>query len=109
MINLAIGMLIGVAFVACLLIVKAQLRCRHCSVKDQTIGAQAGIVAQMKKEIEYLKDLLGRALVKQGTIAEDPAKLPAPAPAPEDPAALKEREQVEKAIKSGGEAFGVDE
>lgn len=95
------------ALLAALLIFKAQLRCRHCSVKDQTIGAQAGVSAQMGKEIDHLRGLLDRALVKQGTIGQDPTKRP-PA-APEDPGVIAERAQVEKAVKSGGEAFGVDE
>ena len=106
MIFFTIGFFSGFAILAGILISKANLRCRHCQVKDQTIGAQAGVSAQMAKEIEHLKTLLDRALVKQGTI--DPVKVQA-GTVPEDPGIQKEKDQVRKAVESGGEAFGADE
>lgn len=102
-----IGILSGIAFIAALLLLKVQVRCRHCQIKDQTIGAQSGVAAQMQKDSEYLKNLLDRALTKQGTIGVDPSNIPAPAP--EDPGIAAEKEQIQRAVKSGGEAFGVDE
>ena len=106
------GCLAGVANVAMLLLWKARLRCKGCDDKARIMGAQAGkielyreIIGNKDEQIKHLENVNERLLLKIGIYRVDSGAKESPA----DPLKEADKKQVDRAVASGGEAFGADD